>query len=159
MKDEIVKAVKDKKIPMVIEQELIEFATYISNNFKNLDKEKFYYSKNEKYKVEIYETFTSLQAGGLKTPARVGQSTATIQLQRKKIEENYSKDFVFFIVIWCGVEFELLDLELSDLVSIEYYLTTGKSKENLYNDYVNMLGNNPIDSNLDRFNKVKKLLK
>jgi hypothetical protein len=140
-----------------IDKELVEFATGLSKNFEKLISEQTYYSESKKYKVEVFDTINVYETE-LKTPARVGQTSGTIQVQKKQLQ-NYSKDFIFFLIIWCHIEHKLLNLEKSDKIAIKYYLITGKSKKNLYDGYIKMLESNHTDKNLDRFNKIKSLIK
>ena len=140
-----------------LDEELIEFATGISKNIKNLT-EQTYYSENKTYAIEMYETFNDFQAGGLKTPARIGTNGGVIQFQKSKLISDYTEDFVYYVTIWCVIEFCVLNLKQSDIIATKHYLTTSKSKENLYKGYETMLEANELKMNNERLKNVCKLL-
>jgi hypothetical protein len=142
-----------------LDEELIDFAKDVSVNFKNLA-EGIYHSDNKTYTVEILETFKGIREGGLKTPARVGQRSSLIQLQRQKLLSDYNENFIFYIIIWCIIEFCILDLQKSDTIAMKYYLSnaTDKQIKDILDGYVMMLDNNENESNSDRLLNVKNLL-
>lgn len=140
-----------------LDEELIEFATGMSKNIKNLT-EQTYYSENKTYEIEVFETFVDFKQGPLKTPARVGRTGGSIQLQKNKLISDYSEDFVYHLIIWCAIEFCLLDLKQSDIISTKHYLTTSKSTKNLLNGYITLIELNPGKGNTERLTIVKELI-
>jgi hypothetical protein len=160
IKDDILKHVSNPNFDtenFELDEELIEFATEMSKALKNLT-EQTYYSKNKTYQIEVFETLYDFKHKGLKTPARVGQTSGSIQLQKSKLISDYTEDFVYHLIIWCAIEFCVLNLKQSDIISTKHYLTTLRSKQNLLKGYITLLELNPGEQNTERFTIVKKLV-
>ncbi len=73
---------------------------------------------------------------------------------------DYNENFIFYIIIWCIIEFCILDLQKSDTIAMKYYLLNSTDKEikDILDGYVMMLDNNTNESNSDRLLNVKSLL-
>ena len=133
-----------------IDKEQIEFFDEISKKQLKLGCLR---SKNLKHKVEVKEL-------NISTPMRVGKSTGSIQINLPIVKERkINSDQLFFMLVWCSVEYHLDNLKASDQIAIEYYHSIGKPLNVLPDIYSIMLELNNNEENRNRYDNVLNLLK
>ncbi len=116
-------------------KELLEFAEYISKNFKKL-KVNDYYSANKNYHVQVLPTIINERFNEEeKTPYRVGHESGVMQFSMKKTKDCCGNYF-YYAVLWCQCKRELIfyndeqDDEfsyiLADKLTLEQYKKSGR---------------------------------
>jgi len=121
-------------------EELLDFADWFSKNWKILS-EGEYTSNLGNYKIEYFNCLPKKSCSE-NTNFRVGLTSGVIQASKKRLEELDSEnDFVFFMVIWCTIEFKVrLPIE-SDRIALEFYNKTSRSIKKVVMGYLNLLKN------------------
>lgn len=133
-----------------LDKEQIEFFDEISKKELKLGSLR---SKNLKHKVEIKEL-------NISTPVRVGKSTGSIQINLPIVKERkINSDQLFFLLVWCSIEYHLDNLKASDQIAIEYYESTGRTLSELLNIYSIMVELNNTEENRNRHDNILNLLK
>lgn len=119
------------------DQEFIDFANYFSENYKSL-KSGHYISKGNKYQV-FYFRPASFKG------VRVSHKTGVIEMDARLLKnDKVTPDFVFYLMIWCRVSFNLGKIQnemLVDKTAIDYYLKTGRPTKNIVLGMEASLGN------------------
>lgn len=142
--------------------ELLNFAKHFSNTYTTLSTGT-YHSENNKYQIEFTEKFIDLI-----TPVRVGNSSGKIEIARNIImNEEYTPDFIFYMIIWSVIKFDLTKIEsdyesayeLADEIATDFYLTTKRSPKNLLKGYIILLSITNLDSNKRRYKMVENIVK
>lgn len=142
--------------------ELLELALEFSNNYKK-NKVGDYYSSNRKYHIKYCKRLKDEFTGEpLTTAARVCNETGVIELDKELFKnQEYTSDFVFFIITWCVVRHALQDSNIkeADKISLEYYLTTKRSKRSIMQGWGKLLSTVPTELNMERLKQVTEILK
>ncbi len=132
----------------VPDEELLNFATEFSSQYKSLSAGS-YCSDNDQYKIKLNERNKDSKTGRVTNSAfRIGRISNIIEIDKFMSEnENYTPDFLFFIILWCIVCKRYIhseQYEVLDKITIEYYLTTKRSKPNLLKGYIHLLKDTQI---------------
>jgi hypothetical protein len=148
--------------PFVPDEELLNFATEFSNQYKSLGLGN-YCSDNQQYKIKLNERNKDSKTGMVaNSPFRIGVSSGIIEIDKFMSEnENYTPDFLFFIILWCVAckrYTKSLDFKPIDQMTTEYYLTTERSKNNLLKGYTQLLKNTEYIESLKRMEIIRNLL-
>lgn len=145
----------DFKLQFNPSEELIKFAKDFSGKWENLSCG-VYKSSNEKYTIHYKEKLLDQKTNEeVNTNVRIGHSTGRIEISKKRITElNTNKDYLFFIILWCIAQLHLNNYSEADIQTIKYYLSTGRSKINLLNDYINLFKTAPSELNRERMEKI-----
>lgn len=145
----------DFKLQFSPSEELVSFAKYFSDNWENLSCGQ-YKSDNGRYTIRYKEKLLDQKTNEeLNTNVRVSHDSGIIEISKKRITElNTNKDYLFFIILWCIAQLHLKNYTESDIQTIQYYLTTGRSKMNLLNDYIGLFKTAPIELNRERMEKI-----
>ena len=113
------------------DKELIGFATHISRKYR-VYPDGYYNSNNGKYRIQLIEEDRDAVVGTrINTPARIGNESGLIILQRSKINSNA---FCFFMILWCIAMREAMRTSgdhmkacfYADKVCVEYFLANKK---------------------------------
>jgi hypothetical protein len=142
-----------KQMNKYLTKELLDFVNLITcDDVENMDIGLISYSENKKYKFQLFT-----QTDEFKSVARVGIETGTIQIQKNLLTSSNHNDNIFFLMIWCGVQFECGNLEESDKIAIEYCLDLDMDRSQLFCNYCQALDlqRNSGNTKLDRFTKAK----
>lgn len=135
-------------------EELIEFANSFSDSWSfvvNGD----YYSRNNNYHVEVYDDIFDKNGTKLKIPSRVGEKTGVIQISKNNLKENdATNNYVFFLILWSVVEYNLKSHTKSDILAIEYYSKTGRPMKDVIRMYMDIFNQHNYPSNKERMDKI-----
>ena len=89
------------------------------------------------------------------TNIRVGLSSGIIEVSKSKLLALESNpDYVFFMVLWCAVEYNLKSNIQSDIITLKYYLKTGRSVKNIMLGYTSLFKRVPYTGNVIRMQKI-----
>lgn len=139
-------------------EELLDFADWFSKNWKILS-EGEYTSYLGNYKIKYHNFFPKDSCAG-NTNFRVGVRSGVIEASKRRLEELDSEnDFVFFMVIWCTIEFNVENNFKSDTIALEYYKKTGRSIKNIVQGYLRLFKDVNNSSNINRMNKIIEITK
>lgn len=134
--------------------ELLNFAKHFSNTYTTLSTGT-YHSENNKYQIEFVEDFSDSR-----NPIKVIKSNGTIEVAKNIIlNHEYTPDFVFYLIIWSVIKFDLIKYQLADELATDFYLTTKRSPKNLLKGYIIISKNKPSDFNKRRYKLVELLVK
>ena len=128
---------------------LLRFAKQFSDNYKKAPVGE-YFSYNEKYHIRYLKRIKDTNTG-----ARISGVTGIIEIDKTIFKsKEYTPDFVFFIILWCVVCGEQKDIKLADKITIEYYLTTGRSRKNLALGYLKLFSKVLTELNRERWKLI-----
>lgn len=149
-----------KKYKFKPTKELIHFAIWFSESYKNLEPA-IYKSKNDIYTIDYLKKDPSPNdvMSYERRNFSVGQSGVFI-LSKDKLPA-YSKNFVFYIVIWMAAHRGLFGKYAeTDIPAVKYYLTTKRSKKDMILGFLQSIEHQlPISKlNVDRLAEIKKML-
>lgn len=137
----------------LIDLELLKFAKEFSDNYKNYSVGE-YFSDDKKYTIRYIE-----EIEGIKTGAKISHKTGIIEIDKSIFKrEGYNSDFVFYIILWCVICKEYLDIKKADRIAIEYYSTTKRSKKNLKTGYLRLFSDVPTELNKERYELIEEML-
>lgn len=140
------------------DEELIEFANDFSKKYQTLSPGE-YFSSQKHYHIRYLEKLALKNGLFSKTGIRVGNSSGIIEMDKSIImSEEITPDFIYFIIFWCVIQKQRQDLVLSDKWAVKYYLSTGRSKNNLMMGYLAIFINTATELNLIRLNLIKHRL-
>ena len=107
-------------VKVSLDEELLAFAKDFSGKCSELSIGD-YSSDSKKYIIEYRERLEAPH-----TMFRVGRTTGVIQVSKSSVSSiHYNKNSVFFAIIWCVVEREILNIEASDIEAIFLYHKQG----------------------------------
>lgn len=133
--------------------ELLKFAKEFSEKYQTLN-DGLYASDNSTYKIQYLielEVETEI--------ARISHKTGIIQLRKSSIiKEPYTKDFVFFLIIWCVACKEVKLNTLADEIATYIYIRDNRSKGDLIKGFSNMLKLRNNKENILRIRHIKNLI-
>lgn len=152
-------SIEDLNFKFIPEQELFDFAKQFSENYRTLTVGE-YFSNDRKYQIKYLERIIDKNSGRkLNTGARISHTTGIIEIDKLIFEsEQYTSDYLFFIILWCVVEKMKRNPRLSDKITVEYYLTTGRSKKNLLIGYAKLFSSVMTELNVDRYKLLLEML-
>jgi hypothetical protein len=151
--EEFSKHITSDEFSVYFEKYEVLLNQYISNSKLKTSHQIKYISKYNNYTIKLVdsEEFNF---------ARISHTTGVIEFPIKKIiNESYSDNFFFYIVIWCVICKEIKNYSVSDKIALRYYLTTGKPKEDILIGYTKLFSESNNESNLERMNYIKDILK
>jgi hypothetical protein len=143
--------------------ELINFAKQFSDSYKNL-KIGEYFSENSKYHIKYLPELMDVRIKApLAVGARIEIKTGIIELNRFIFKsKEYTPDFLFYIIIWCVVRNTIEgrnDIRNADKMTVEYYLTTGRSIKNLAVGCLNLFSiADAPECNVERYKLIEQML-
>lgn len=145
----------DFKLQFSPSEELVSFAKCFSDNWENLSCGQ-YKSDNGRYTIRYKEKLLDQKTNEeLNTNVRVSNDSGIIDISKKRIIElNTNKDYLFFIIIWCIAQRTLKNHTEADIQTIQYYLTTGRSKMNMINNSFELFKTAPSELNRERMEKI-----
>lgn len=137
--------------------ELLDFAERFADNYTTLECG-IYVSDKDNYKIEYVSKIPDTKTG-----ARVSNLTGVIQLDKTVYKsKEYSEDFIFYIILWCRIQFLYpTQYELSDLIALKYYLTTNRSKLNILKGYIRLFKGGTFDAiqmQKQRYEKISLMI-
>lgn len=120
------------------DEELLKFATYFSEYYEKLDVGD-YSSDNGNYNIRYMKRIIN-NGEVSNTGARVGLNSGIIEMDEFIFKnKEYSSDYIFFLILWFTVNRKYYsDVKLVDKISVEYYLKTLRSKDNLSNGWMKL---------------------
>lgn len=132
-------------------QELLNFATSFSENYKSLP-EGFLESENKSYRINYYNNLID-EGSGLFVCARVDAEDGLMEIDRNFFsKEEITKDFAFYIIIWLYTIYtKKCDFVESDLISFEYYLSTGRKAKDIFVGWSGIFDINITQDNSKRY--------
>ncbi len=160
----------DTKLIFNPDSELVDFATYFSDNYKDLEVGS-YTSDVDNYEIKFLDRITDLHTGCyINTNARVCvgnedenlfNRNGIIELDKTKLSvSQITQDYVFFIILWCVCKSNNSTascFNIDELV-VNYYIITGRSKKNLALGIIELFRHSPSLINIERYKKINKLL-
>lgn len=149
------------------DKELLDFATSFSEKYKECEAGS-YSSENMKYNLDYVDIIIDKSTNNpVTTCARIAHSSGVIELSKRDfMQEEYTSDFLFLMIIWCVTCREIKklypsesEISISDKIAFEYYVSTGRSKKNAALGFLKMTSNNMSSFNMERYRVVSKILK
>jgi len=140
-------------------QELVDFAVEISNKFIGLSP-KSYYSANKNYQIDIIMKAERNENDPLFKIARVGHTSGRIELEKHYfLQKNnyYSKNFMFYLIIWCACERNTRNQIESEFLTFQYYEKTGRTVQDILDGYEWMSSISINPTLLNRYALVQRL--
>ena len=145
------------------DQELLAFAETFSENWNIIGPGDYVSPGDKKYHIKYVDRIT-VDGEEKTTNILVENPSGMIVISRDKLRKlETNDDYIFFMVIWCIIQREILDTEKSDIRTMEYYLTTGRLPKNVMTGYISLFssGDNDvtrerIQALIDFVNKNKK---
>lgn len=144
--------------------ELIEFAKYFSDNYKNL-KEWVYLSEKANYKISYIDSIVDAKTLNLvNSTARISTISKVIEINRLSLlNGNYNSDYVFYLILWLVAK-DKFHLENKsdthvDILVLNYYVTTGRSLKNMALGFIYSIKNNISDYNHKRYLAIDNYIK
>lgn len=132
-------------------QELLDFANDFSDRWEKLS-DGNYFSKNNNYEINIDDSKNTF--------FRISHQTKIIQVSTSKIHElEVSPDYIFYTILWCEIEWNVINYEMADKIAIEYYLTTGRPIKKIIEGSIKLFNNYNSQRNMSRTTKIMKLTK
>lgn len=142
-----------------VDNELHSFAEDFSSKYKEISSGT-YESENSSYIILYKDKLFGTDLREVNTSARVNNTTAVIEFSRSKFYgAGYSKEFCFFLIIWCVIMFKEKDEKIADELTIRYYQSTGRPMKNIITGYVELFRGAPSPLNEERFQKITELTK
>ena len=115
------------KIEFNPDKELLDFAEFFSKNWKILVLDK-YNSYHNNYMINYVDDINN----PFDTVVRIGQTTKIIEISKHGLTScDANENFIFYIILWCIVDFELKNTFNSDKTTLTYYLKTKRSIKDL----------------------------
>ncbi len=114
----------------VPDEELIKFADTFSRHHKEFETGT-YCSDNNTYCIQYLDKIPSK----VDPTARISTKTGIIQLDKGRLSEH-AEGFVFYVILWCIVENIILNRTDADILTMTYYVTTGRSKKEVLQGYL-----------------------
>lgn len=137
-------------------QELLEFADSFSESWYSAVNGD-YYSRNNNYHIEVYDDIFDKNGAKLNIPSRVGEKTGTIQISKNNLKGNEAtNNYVFFLILWSVIEYNLKSHIKSDIFAIEYYCKTGRPMKDIITMYMKVFNQYNYPSNKERMAKIMK---
>jgi hypothetical protein len=139
--------------------ELIQFAEWFSKHYHILHPGT-YRSENGEYRIDYEHVLKDpVSKVFLKTPARVSQERGIIEIDKNKITaQEYSQNFVFFLILWCRCMYEQKEIYIADELAVKYYMEQGRPKNTLLDGYGKMFDMVPSQLNITRMTKIVSLI-
>lgn len=121
-----------KNSTFVPDEKVLRCADFVSKNFHKMGVG-HYESRTGEYRIEIKDFFIDdLTGEKLNTCCRISNKNGVIQLNKEILSDPvFTKDVLFYLIIWGVIEFDVQDSESSDILAVNYYLTTGREKMEL----------------------------
>lgn len=144
-----------KKEKFVPDQELLLFAEQFEQSYKTVKPGDIYHSSDCNYTIKCISSGEM----GDSNPCRVSRDTGEILIAIDSLTENkkYKPDFVYFIILWAiccyqvgTVLKEEYPFQKADLLTIEYYATTGRPKKPVFDGLLLICDLRPNDYNFKR---------
>lgn len=150
------------KITFTPDKELVDFATSFSDRYANL-KVGLYQSRTQKYRINYLSKFVDAKTGErVYSGARVamdGKNEGVIQIDKSIFKKKqYTPDYVFFIILWCIVQYKFENIPLSDKITAEYYVKTKRSRNNCAIGFIESMSHRLTKENLERIKMIGKHL-
>ncbi len=149
---------KQKKYTLNPSKELITFATDFSENYLT-QKPDFYRSGkngNGKYTIDyISENPKDPKVG--RRNFSVGEMSKNFIFSKDELSK-YSKNFVFYMVIWMAVHIDNFELyEETDVHALKYYLSTNRSKKDMILGFLQSIKHQdpPTELNIRRLKYIQ----
>ncbi len=139
--------------------ELLAFAESFSDHYKVLTAGE-YVSDNRKYQITYFNRIRDQYTRRvINTGARVSQNTGIIHLDKFIFKNKaYNNDYIFYVIMWCVIEYQYKDIMLSDRIALQYYLSTGRSKQNILIAQGELFKTAPSNLNIKRAKIMSKIL-
>lgn len=141
----------------------IAFADAFAEDYKNIPAEKDITFPGIKYTIQYLESIIDYFTGKpIKPLLRVAHASGRIQIDRTELLSNkkYSKNFVFFMVLWgmAMIENEFKTFE-SDIIALAEYTKRGKSQKELIVGLAELFKTAPTEMNKKRMENIIGCLK
>ncbi|MEK6884369.1 MAG: hypothetical protein AABY22_32355 [Nanoarchaeota archaeon] len=150
------------------DQELLDFAKFFSENFKNLTYGE-YHSKKAVYSINYFDLIVDNFEIPQHTNCRVGHTSGNMHFSKQRLlEQKCTPHYVFFLVLWLVQKLNLVksgnnsDID-ADTTTLDYYfkMFPDRSIKDIVIGYLNTLFN--IDESAyfrkDRFCKIEAYIK
>jgi hypothetical protein len=140
-------------------KELLDFADDISNKFIGLNPTT-YYSANKNYRIEIIMKAPLENETPLFKIGRVGRTSGTMELEKHYfLSENnyYSKNFMFYLILWLACERNILNQIESELLTFQYYEKTGRPVQDILDGYKWLTSSSMNPTLANRYALVQRL--
>lgn len=140
-------------------KELLDFADEISNKFIGLSP-KSYYSANNNYRIKIIMKAPLENETPLFKIARVGHTSGTMELEKHYFlakNNYYSKNFMFYLILWLACEKNILNQIESELLTFQYYEKTGRAIQDILDGYEWMSSISINQTLVNRYALVQRL--
>ncbi len=125
-----------KDYKFVPDKELLDFAILFSNTYKELALGD-YKSGEGKYHLRYEQELLDEKGDISSETVRIDHDSKRIEFSHAKLEHmNITSNFVFFLMMWIVIEEQVRDRFQSDVIALQYYLSTNRSRL----DYIFGLG-------------------
>lgn len=140
--------------------DLLQTADYFSKNWKTLSFGT-YDSDDGKYRIEYIEVIIDEKTNELiNTSIRIGHTSGIIQISKSElIKLEITQNYIFFLILWCVVQRKTNNLIESDILTLEYYVSTGRPVKDIILGYANMFKAHNNEINLKRMKAITDFLK
>lgn len=123
------------------DEELLGIAETFSENWNIIGPGDYVSPGDKKYHIKYVDKITtdgSEQASNIV----VEYPSGMIVISKDKLHSlQTNNDYVFFMILWCVVNRETRDdLAKTDIITMEYYLQTGRLPKNVLNGYISVFG-------------------
>ncbi len=154
---------KTKRYKFIPDKELLVFAKDFSENYLTQKCDTYYSgnSGNGKYVIEYLEHNESRD----KRNFSVGMSSGNMVFSKNELIK-YSKNFVFYMILWMKAHKDVIDnrnderniFEETDKHALKFYLTTKRSKRDVFTGFSQLYTSTPTELNLRRQKNYNKFL-
>lgn len=141
--------------PVIVDDELLELAYYFSDNYRSL-KVDTYFSKDKTYCIEYLDRIIIGMSGEWdKTGVRVAMQAGVIEMDKTILsDEEYTSDFIFYLIIWCISRRQNDSIIQADNAAIKYYQSTRRSIKNLLKGFAKLVSNSNTALNMRRTENI-----
>lgn len=136
-------------------EELLAFAQTFSENYHIIEPGDYISPGDYKYHIKYVDKITT---DGVEPPMNmvVEDATGMMVISRSKLEAfDTNPDFIFYLILWFVVQRNVKDEEKADLITMVYYLTTGRSVKNVIDCHINLFS---AEHNSLTFKRVQGLI-
>ncbi len=139
------------------DKELLNFATWFSENYKKLPvgeyhSKKYRISYLNKIKETIYET---------ESIAKIHNETGVMKFNKKNCKSKHiTPDCIFFLILWLNAMRLVKNRLIADFMTLEYYLKLKKSKKEICLGFLQIMKGNPsyLEYNLKRYKAIEEFI-
>lgn len=139
---------------------LLQMAEYFSDNWEKLS---FgcYSSDDNNYHIEYMEKIRDKKTNQLvNTSIRIGHTSGIIEISKFELMKlEITKNYIYFLILWCVVQQKTDKLIESDILTLQYYLTTGRPVKDIILGYVKLFKPYNNELNHKRIKAIDDFLK